>query len=94
MSDVRLGALDSYALRRRVLLTGVCSLAAFFAVSFSIAWLDDFRGGNDGFLIPAMIAIYFGITRPLMRPVREAIKLRHRLAYESYLDEKRHQGDA
>ncbi len=84
MKDVPLGAPDTYALRRRVLLVAVVGLGLFFATSYVIAWLEI----ADAWLLIAMALIYFGVLRPMMRPVREAISLRRRLAYESYLDEK------
>jgi hypothetical protein len=88
MPDPSLGVPDTYALRRRVLLTGVVTLAAFFLVMFLLAWLDGSDRTSNGWVIPLMAVIYLTITRPLMRPVREAIKLRRRLAYQAYLDEK------
>jgi hypothetical protein len=75
---------DTYALRRRVLLTGVVSLALFLMTAYTITWL----GVDDAWLVIAMVILYLVVVRPLMRPVRDAIKLRRRLAYESYLDER------
>jgi hypothetical protein len=75
---------DTYALRRRVLLTGVVSLVLFLLAAYTIAWL----GVDDAWLVIAMVILYLVVVRPLMRPVRDAIKLRRRLAYESYLDER------
>jgi hypothetical protein len=75
---------DTYALRRRVLLAGVLSLLLFLAVAYSIAWLEV----ADAWLLIAMALIYLLVTRPLMRPVRDAIKLRRRLAYEAWRDER------
>lgn len=90
--DVPLGAPDTYALRRRVLLAGVVTLALFFACAYAIAWSEDFEHtGNDGFLVVAAVLIYLLVTRPLMRPVRDAVKLRRRLAYEAWADERRRQ---
>lgn len=87
--DLPLGAPDTYALRRRVLLTAVVGLTLFLVTSYSIAWLEI----SDAWLLIAMALIYVAVLRPLMKPVREAISLRRRLAYESYLDEKRHRGE-
>ncbi|MCU1595779.1 MAG: hypothetical protein JWO12_3171 [Frankiales bacterium] len=84
---VPLGVPDTYALRRRVLLTAFLGLLLFFATSYAIAWLEI----DDAWLLIALALIYLLVIRPLMRPVREAIALRRRLAYESYLDEKKHQ---
>ena len=90
MSDLPPGTLDSYALRRRVLLTGIVAIVLWLAATYSIFLL----GVSDAWVLVALFLIYLLAIRPLMKPVREAIKLRHRLAYESYLEEKRHQGDA
>ena len=79
-----LGVPDTYALRRRVLLAGLLSLLLFLVVAYSIVWL----GVSDAWLLIAMGLIYLVVTRPLMRPVREAIKLRRRLAYDAWRDER------
>ena len=80
---------DTYGLRRRVLLVGVVSLLLFLVTSYTIAWLEV----SDAWLLIAMAVLYIAVIRPMMRPVREAIALRRRLAYEAYLDEKRSKGD-
>ena len=82
-----LGAPDTYALRRRVLLVGVVSLALFFVTAYTIAWLEV----SDAWLLICMALIYLLVVRPLMRPVREAIKLRRRLAYDAWLDDRNRQ---
>jgi hypothetical protein len=90
MNDLSPDVPDSYALRRRVLLTGLVAVVLWIASTYSIFLL----GISDAWVLVAMFLIYLIAIRPLMRPVRDTIKLRHRLAYESYLDEKRHQGEA
>jgi hypothetical protein len=35
-----------------------------------------------------MLALYLLFIRPMMRPVREAIALRRRLAYRAWLDDQ------
>jgi len=88
MSDrdpVPLGAPDTYALRRRVLLTAGLAMVLYLLVSFAIVWL----GVSDAWLLVSLALIYLLVVRPLMRPVRDAVKLRRRLAYEAWLDEKR-----
>lgn len=79
-----LGVPDTYALRRRVLLVGVISLLLFFGTAYSIVWL----GISDAWLLIAMALEYLLVIRPLMRPVREAIALRRRLAYQAWRDEQ------
>ena len=88
--EVPLGAPDTYALRRRVLLVGVVTLALFLVVSYTIAWLEV----ADAWLLIVMAVVYLLVTRPLMRPVRDAIKLRRRLAYDAWLEERRRSGQA
>jgi type IV secretory pathway TrbD component len=76
---------DTDALRRRVLLTGVVGLVLFFAISWVIAYLEV----SDAWLLVAMAIVYLAVLRPLLKPVRDAVKLRRRLAYQAYLDEKK-----
>jgi hypothetical protein len=84
MGDPTLGVPDTYALRRRVLLTGVVGLVLFLVLGWFVAWLDV----AEAWLLIAMAIVYFAVLRPMMRPVREAIRLRRRLAYSAYLAEK------
>jgi hypothetical protein len=73
---------DTAALRRRVLLTGVLTLAAWIGV---VVLLDALRLGPF-FAVLAAAILYLLVIRPLMRPVRDAVKLRRRLAYQAWLD--------
>jgi hypothetical protein len=75
---------DTYALRRRVLWTGLLALVLFFGTGSFIAWLDV----DQGWFLVALVLEYLLVVRPLMRPVREAVKLRRRLAYQAWLDEQ------
>lgn len=75
---------DSYALRRRVLLTGLIAVALWVAATYGIYLL----GVSDAWVLIAIALIYLVAIRPMMRPVREAIKLRHRLAYDAYRSER------
>ena len=75
---------DPAALRRRVLLTGVVTLALFLATAYLVAS----TGAGDFWLVLAVVVIYVLVVRPLMRPVREASKLRRRLAYQAFLDSR------
>jgi hypothetical protein len=76
---------DTDALKRRVLLTGLVGLLLFFAISWTIAYLDI----ADAWLLIAMAIVYLAVLRPMLKPVRDTIKLRRRLAYQAYLDEKK-----
>jgi cbb3-type cytochrome oxidase subunit 3 len=80
-----LGSPDTYALRRRVLLVAVVVVPLWLLASYTVYWL----GVSDAWLLIAMALIYLLVVRPMMRPVREAIKLRRRLAYEAWLVDKR-----
>ena len=84
MGDPALGVPDTYALRRRVLLTGLVGLVLFLAIGWLVAWLDV----ADAWLLIGMALLYFTVLRPMLRPVREAIRLRRRLAYSAYLAQK------
>jgi cbb3-type cytochrome oxidase subunit 3 len=84
MGDPALGTPDTYALRRRVLLTGLVGFVAFLATGWLVAWLDV----ADAWLLIGMALVYLTVMRPMLRPVREAIRLRRRLAYSAYLAEK------
>ncbi|MCW2723386.1 MAG: hypothetical protein JWN35_307 [Frankiales bacterium] len=71
---------DVLALRRRVLLTGLLSLAVFLAVAYVIAT----AGASDLWLLVAAGLIYALVIRPLMRPVREVTRMRRDLAYQAF----------
>lgn len=75
---------SSTALQRRVLLTGLLCLVLFLTVAWTIAWLQV----ADAWLVIATLLIYLLVARPLMHPVREAVRLRRRLAYQAWLDEQ------
>ena len=71
---------DPVALRRRVLLTGLVSLALFLVVAYLVAS----AGASDWWVVLGMAVVYVVVIRPLMRPVRDASKLRRRLAYQAF----------
>jgi hypothetical protein len=71
---------DPVALRRRVLLTGVVSLALFLVLAYLVAS----AGASDWWLLLGMAVVYVVVIRPLMRPVRDASRLRRRLAYQAF----------
>jgi type IV secretory pathway TrbD component len=90
MNQLPPGVPDSHALRRRVLLTGLVAIVLWLVATYCIYLL----GVSDAWVLVALFLIYLLAIRPLMRPVRDAMTLRHRLAYESYLDEKRSRGES
>lgn len=75
---------DPNALKRRVMLVGLLSIVLFFATGSLVAWLDV----DQAWFLIVLALEYLLVVRPLMRPVRDAIKLRRRLAYQAWLDEK------
>ncbi|HUR13701.1 MAG TPA: hypothetical protein VM097_04330 [Mycobacteriales bacterium] len=75
---------DVNALKRRVLLTGALSIFLFFFTGWAVAALD----ADGGWFLIALALEYLLVVRPLMRPVRDAVKLRRRLAYQAWLDEQ------
>ena len=79
---------DPYALRRRVLLTAVLTLALFLLVGYVVAALE----ASGLWLLVAMAVIWLVVVRPLMRPVQEAVRLRRRLAYQAFLDGREQEG--
>jgi hypothetical protein len=79
-----LGVPDTYALRRRVLLVAAVVVPLYLLASYCIFLL----GVSDAWLLIAIALIYLVVARPLMKPVREALKLRRRLAYDAWLAEK------
>lgn len=76
--------IDTTALRRRVLLTGVVAMVLFFAASIAITS----SGLPDWLVLPAAVLLYVLVVRPMMQPVRDAVRLRRDLAYRAYLDSK------
>ena len=78
---------DTTALKRRVLAVGALSLVLWFALAWTVAWLEV----SDAWLVVGTLLLYLVVVRPLMAPVREAVRLRRRLAYQAWLDDKHRQ---
>jgi hypothetical protein len=87
--DLHPGTPDVGGLRRRVLLTGVLALAAWFGALVIL----DALGLGPWFAVLAAVILHVVLIRPLMRPVREAIALRRRLAFQAWLDSRDDDGD-
>lgn len=79
--------LDTYALRRRVLLTGTVTLALFLVYGYLLAAAQ----ASQLWVLPGVVVLYVVVVRPLMRPVREAVSLRRRLAYQAFLESEEHE---
>jgi hypothetical protein len=75
---------DPTALRRRVLLAGLVTLVLFLL----LAYLTASSGLSDWWLLVGMVAVYGLVVRPLMKPVRDASRLRRSLAYQAFLEQK------
>ena len=82
--DLAGGTPDPAALRRRLLLAAVVTMTLFLTVAYVLAALD----ASGAWLLLAMAVIWVFVTRPLMRPVREAVRLRRRLAYQAFLSQR------
>lgn len=78
------GTPDTFALRRRVLLTAFVALVLYIA---AVVALDAF-GAPSLFALVAAGLIYAFVIRPMMRPVRAAISLRRRLAFQAWADSR------
>lgn len=79
---------DTVALRHRVLLTGALTLALLLAYTYVLTAV----GADDVWALPGMVVVYVLVVRPLMRPVRAAVRLRRRLAYRAFLDSRDDRG--
>ena len=82
--DAELQAPDPVALRRRVLLTGALALGLFLAYGYVLAALR----ADQLWVLPGAVILYVVVVRPLLRPVRDAVRLRRRLAYQAFLESR------
>jgi hypothetical protein len=80
---------DPGTLRRRVLLTGLLALGLYVV---ALVVLDAF-GAPAWYALLVAGLIWFFVVRPLMQPVRDAVRLRRRLAYQAWLEQRDEQGD-
>ena len=78
------GAPDPFAMRRRVLLVAALAFVLFLVATYVLSS----TGAPDVWIIVVVAVLYFGVIRPLMRPVRAATALRRRLAYQAYMEQK------
>jgi hypothetical protein len=84
MSDLHPDTPDVAGLRRRVLAVGALSLLLFVVGAFVISELDV----PSAWLLLYVGVLYLAVIRPLMAPVRTALQLRRRLAYQAFLDQR------
>ena len=83
-NDLHPDAPDTFALRRRVLLTALVAIGLYV---LALVLIETFGAPTWTALVAAAL-IYLFAVRPLMRPVREAIKLRRRLAYLAWAEQR------
>jgi hypothetical protein len=50
-------------------------------------------GAPSWYALVGAALIWFFVVRPLMQPVRDAVTLRRRLAYQAWLEQRDGQGD-
>lgn len=79
---------DVGALKRRVLLTALLTLLAWVC---AVVLLDALGLVGPLYALAAAVVVYAAVVRPLMRPVRDAVRLRRRLAYQAWLDAREEQ---
>ena len=77
--------LDVGALQRRVLLTGVVTMVLFLATGVALSFL----GLPGWYVLPVAVLLYACVVRPMMQPVRDAVRLRRDLAYQAFLEQRR-----
>ena len=76
--------LDSGALKRRVLLSGLLTLVSWFVASYLL-----FAAGLPGWtMIGALVLLWALLVRPLMAPVRASVRMQRQLAYQAFLLQK------
>jgi fatty acid desaturase len=78
------GTPDPADLRRRVLLAGALMLGAFFVLGYALTAV----GAPPWLLLPALLLVAVLGARPLMAPVLAASRLRRRLAYQAFLEQR------
>ena len=77
--------LDVGALQRRVLLTGVVTMVLFLAAGVTLSALAL----PGWYVLPVAVLLYAFVVRPMMQPVRDAVRLRRDLAYQAFLEQRR-----
>lgn len=80
---------DPASLRRRVVLTGLLALGLYV---LAVVLLDAF-GAPPLYALLVAALIWVFVVRPLMAPVRDAVKLRRRLAYQAWLEQREQPDD-
>ena len=76
--------LDVGALQRRVLLTGLVSLVLLVAAGLALSA----TGAPPYAVLPVAVLVYAAVVRPMMRPVRAAVRLRRDLAFLAFQEQR------
>lgn len=84
MTDLHPDAPDPFALKRRVLLTAVVTLALFLTLGAVVDAVD----GGPLMVVGGFVLVYVLVMRPMMRPVREALALRRALAFRAWQEQR------
>lgn len=87
MTDLHPDAPDPFALKRRVLLTAVVTIALFV----TLGAVADATGGGGPMVIGGFVLIYVFVMRPMMKPVREALAIRRALAFRAWQEQQEHE---
>ena len=87
--DLHPDAPDPDALRRRVLLAGAVALGSFFVLGYVLTAI----GAPPWLLLPALFLVLVLVVRPIMAPVLAASRLRRRLAYQAFLEQRERESD-
>lgn len=80
---------DPADLRRRVLAAAAVTLLSFVVLGYLVTAI----GGPPWLLLPALLLVLVLVVRPLMAPVLAANRLRRRLAYQAFLDQRESERD-
>lgn len=82
--DVDPRLLDSFALRRRVLLTAGTTMVAYLGSAYALTA----AGLPSWMLLGVLVLLWVLVVRPLMQPVRDSLRLRRELAYRAHVAQK------
>ena len=76
--------LDSFALRRRVLLTAVLTMSLYLGSAYVLTAANL----PSWMMIGVLVLVWLLVVRPLMQPVRDSVRLRRNLAYQSFREQR------
>jgi len=82
--DVDPRLLDSFALRRRVLLSAAITMVAYLGSAYALTA----AGLPSWMLLVVLALLWVLVVRPLMQPVRDSLRLRRDLAYRAHVAQR------